>query len=384
VRQLDSARHGRVMVHAKRLPCPGKDPAMTVRKEMRGGKPHLVIDILYKTADGRRKRYRRDAQVQTRAAANAEHARLLRELGERGDLGPPAAEAAGTRYRFTDGVAHFRRIHATTRLKASTQRGYDRVIDAELIPRFGSCFLDEVGRSAAAEMDAELAADNLKPATRANIQVVLRSVLRTCVEGGLLAEMPQMPRLPRSGQSVVQTLHPDEVESILQAAPESQRAAFALAAYAGLRAGEVRGLRWSDVDLKRGVLTVRRSVVHGVEGPPKSGNGRVVPIAVPLRPYLEAASKARMSPWSEVSRTRYGKPWSDGGLTQAFERARDKAKLSGWTFHDLRHFFITELCRRGAPTMVVKQLAGHAELSTTQRYAHMVSSDLGAAIALLS
>jgi site-specific recombinase XerD len=56
--------------------------------------------------------------------------------------------------------------------------------------------------------------------------------------------------------------------------------------------------------------------------------------------------------------------------------------LNGWTFHSLRHFFITELCRRGAPTMVVKQLAGHAELSTTQRYAHMVASDLGAAIAL--
>lgn len=51
--------------------------------------------------------------------------------------------------------------------------------------------------------------------------------------------------------------------------------------------------------------------------------------------------------------------------------------------HSLRHFFITELCRRGARTMVVKQLAGHADLSTTQRYAHMVGSDLGAAIAFV-
>jgi hypothetical protein len=65
---------------------------MTVRKENRGGRPRLVIDIPYKTADGRRKRYRRDAQVQTRAAAKAEHARLLRQLGEAGDLLPDAKE----------------------------------------------------------------------------------------------------------------------------------------------------------------------------------------------------------------------------------------------------------------------------------------------------
>ena len=60
------------------------------------------------------------------------------------------------------------------------------------------------------------------------------------------------------------------------------------------------------------------------------------------------------------------------------------ADLTTRSCHSLRHFFITELCRRGAPTMVVKQLAGHAELSTTQRYAHMVASDLGAAIALFA
>ena len=335
---------------------------MTVRKEMRGGKPHLVIDISYKTADGRRKRRRRDAQVQTRAAAYAEHARLLRQLGQTGDLLPDAPKADSSQYTFADAVAHFRRTHAATRLKASSRRGYDRVIDAELVPRLGKLRLERVDRQAVNEMDAELAGDGLKPATRANVQVVLRSVLRAAVDGGFIDEMPKLPRLPRPGQSVVQTLHPDEVEAVLQAAHESQRVAFALAAYAGLRAGEVRGLRWSDVDLKRGALTVRRSVVHGVEGPPKSGDGRVVPIAAPLRPHLETASKARKSPWSEVARTRYGKPWSDGGLTQAFERARDKAGLSGWTFHSLRHFFITELCRRGAPTMVVKQLAGHAEL----------------------
>jgi site-specific recombinase XerD len=59
-----------------------------------------------------------------------------------------------------------------------------------------------------------------------------------------------------------------------------------------------------------------------------------------------------------------------------------RAGFSGWTFHTLRHFFVTELCRMGAPPTTVQRLAGHAELTTTQRYAHMVSGDAERAIAL--
>jgi hypothetical protein len=80
--------------------------------------------------------------------------------------------------------------------------------------------------------------------------------------------------------------------------------------------------------------------------------------------------------------TAHGKPWSDTGLLQALKRVQARVGLKGWGVRSLRHFFITELCRRGAPTMVVKQLAGYSGLATTQRYAHMAGSDLGAAIAL--
>jgi integrase len=104
----------------------------------------------------------------------------------------------------------------------------------------------------------------------------------------------------------VQTLQPSEVEAIIETAHPSQK--VALAAFAGLRAGEVRGLRWTDVDRKRGVITVRRSRVAGVDGTPKSGHGRVVPIAAPLLPHLEQARNRKKGPWDNVSLTRYGKP----------------------------------------------------------------------------
>ncbi len=59
---------------------------MTIRKEERGGQPRWVIDIPYQTADGKKQRYRRDAQIQTKFAAEAEHRRLLAELARSGTL----------------------------------------------------------------------------------------------------------------------------------------------------------------------------------------------------------------------------------------------------------------------------------------------------------
>jgi site-specific recombinase XerD len=82
-----------------------------------------------------------------------------------------------------------------------------------------------------------------------------------------------------------------------------------------------------------------------------------------------------------VAITARGKPWGEFGLNQAFGRAMKRAKLDGWSFHDLRHFFVTELFRNGASAVAIQQLAGHADLATTQRYADLDANDLRSAIA---
>ena len=82
-----------------------------------------------------------------------------------------------------------------------------------------------------------------------------------------------------------------------------------------------------------------------------------------------------------MATTTAGKLWGKFGLNQAFQRAQKRVGRSGACFHDLRHFFVTELFRQGVSAPVVQKLAGHADLSTTQRYADMVASDLVAAIA---
>jgi integrase len=72
------------------------------------------------------------------------------------------------------------------------------------------------------------------------------------------------------------TFTEEDVRSVLRVAHPRHRVTFLLAAYAGLRAGEIRGLRWRDVDRAAGHLVVRERICHGEVATPKSGHERVV------------------------------------------------------------------------------------------------------------
>jgi integrase len=362
--------------------------AMTVRKERREGKPRWVIDILYKTSDGRRRRFRRDAQVQTATAARAEERRLLAELAANGEIviSAPASTPASAKLpepTFDDAVDYYQRTHAVSALKPSTRHSYTEVLDRVLVPRLGKRRLTAIDVAQLAQLDAELVKDDLSASSRRNVHIVLRSVLRAAKEAGMLAALPSFPKLPKVGRTVLRSLTRPMVDALLDVASPSARLAFALAAFAGLRAGEVRGLLWEDVDLDAGILVVRQAISRGVVAAPKSGHERVVPLAPTLRDLLELAAKKPHRLSSPVAPTTKGKVWGEWGLRLAFQRAQKRAKLSGFRFHDLRHFFVTELFRGGSPAPAVQALAGHADLTTTQRYAHMVKSDLQAAIARL-
>lgn len=152
----------------------------------------------------------------------------------------------------------------------------------------------------------------------------------------------------------------------MAAAEPHVRPAIALAAYAG----EVRGLRWSDVNLDTELIFVRQAITCGQVVAPKSGHERAIPIAPALKEILVEAGKRRHKASDPVAPSSKGKPWTDGGLRNAFKRALRKANVPHTRLHGLRHFFITECFRGGASAPTVQQLAGHLHLSVTQRYAH--------------
>jgi integrase len=356
---------------------------MTVRKTTRRGKPRLVIDIPYTDArTGRPARYRRDAEVQTTVAARAEEQRLVATLVRLGYIPdrnePPAAPAAAPpcgapseAFTFDDAVRLFRETKALTALKATTRRGYDVSLDAHLAPRFGKGPLEAVDHTAVMRLDAELVGAGLTPRSRANVQIALRSVLGCAVDAKKLARMPDLPELPKARRKAVRPPSPDEVDRVLAVAYPSARLALLLAADAGLRAGEVRGLRWCDVDLEAGSLYVRQTVYRGATDTPKSGHEREVPLTSRLALALAAEHASRSpAPEAPVSLSTRGAVWGESSLRTAFRLSLARAGLPPARLHDLRHFFVTQCFRAGGDAPTVQALAGHQHLSVTQRYAH--------------
>src|SRR5262249_23034010 len=150
-------------------------------------------------------------------------------------------------------------------------------------------------------------------------------VLRCAVEAGLLDAMPRLPKLPRVGQKIVQPPSVEEVEFVLSLAMPAAKIALTLAADAGLRAGEIRGLRWMDVDLDAAKLIVRKTIYDGEVDTPKSGHERMVPLTPRLLRTLREAAAKPHAPTDPVAPSSKGTVWAASSLLHAFQRVLAKA-----------------------------------------------------------
>jgi integrase len=345
---------------------------MAAYRDKRRSMRPWVLDISYvDRRTGRRTRYFRNAKLQTAEGARSEERMLLVTLTEKGFIPEPEdmAERAEEKKELTLKEAHeLYEKTAKPTLKPSTVIGYKKNLQAYLLPRFGNWLLTDIDRAALIAFDQELARNGLSPATRNNIVMPLRTIVWNAIELGKHHGRPDFPKLSKVQSKVYEPPSVADVAALLAAADAHARVAFGLAAYAGLRASEVIGLRWANVNLETNLLFVREAMTHGIVVTPKSGHQRAIPIASPLQHILEGAKKTSKSPY--VAPSGKGVPWTHGGLRHAFDRALERANLPHTRLHDLRHFFITQCFAGGAGGPTVQKLAGHCHLSVTQRYAH--------------
>ncbi|MBA3808936.1 MAG: tyrosine-type recombinase/integrase [Solirubrobacterales bacterium] len=195
--------------------------------------------------------------------------------------------------------------------------------------------------------------------------------------------------------AVLDFYEPDEVETIASAAADGSHRGtqpanlsadeitwraredaqdgelFRLAAYTGLRLGELIVLRWEDVDLDARRTVVHRALSAGVEGPTKSWQARFLPLADPA---AEALERLRVrgdytSREDYVFCSRLGRRLDPSAVRRRFKAARDAAGLRALRFHALRHA-AGSLIARHADARFVQEFLGHSRITTTERYMH--------------
>jgi integrase len=145
-----------------------------------------------------------------------------------------------------------------------------------------------------------------------------------------------------------------------------------LAAYAGLRQGELLALRWRDVDFAGSAITVARARSAGGETSTKSGRVRRVPLPDQAAAALDRLSRRQdfTGPDELVFCNALGRPLDSSALRRRFKRARDAAGLRPLRFHDLRHTYGSLLAAAGVDVVTIQAAMGHGALVTTGRYLH--------------
>jgi integrase len=230
----------------------------------------------------------------------------------------------------------------------------------------------------------------LAPRTVRYIHVTLNKALKQAVADGLISRnAASSVKSPKPKKKESRPLDREQVREFFDAVSgERLEPLYLLAVTAGLRKGELLGLKWEDLDLETGMLQVRRSLSETRSGhifeAPKSGKGRSVRLTQralnALRKHRTRQLEERMKlagVWQEhglVFPSHVGTPIGGRNLSRSFKRHLERAGLPrSFRFHDLRHTCATLLLRRGVNPKFVQELLGHDDVSVTLNiYSHVL------------
>ena len=312
--------------------------------------------------------------------------RKLTEAMRGNDLGLNVNPKAQTVAQF---LAHWLEEVAKQRVRATTYRSYEQIVRNHLIPGLGRLQLQKLTPQVIqtflnAKAETGLSVEHLRR--------VLRSALSQAVKWDLV---------PRNAAALVSTpkkerhdfayLEADKARAFLAAAKEHRlEALFTVAIAVGLRLGEALGLRWQDVDLDAGTLTVRRQLQRIGGKPdfvePKTARARrTVPLpafaVVALRAHKVNQLEERLlnaDVWKDqelVFASSVGTPMFDRNVRRTLDAILRRCELPPMRFHDLRHTCASLLLAQGTDARTIMETLGHSQITLTlNTYSHVMPS----------
>jgi integrase len=259
-------------------------------------------------------------------------------------------------------------------LKESSREYVPKVIAKHLRPFFGQIPLEEIKTGIVNDWVAEMQGKNLEPKTIHNMWKMFRAIMNWHAQQNDEPKRVWYPTLPVIPEDEQRWFTQDESHRIIEAASGQYKTLFHLAAYSGLRFGELAGLHVEDVDFTRHVIRVRRSVWRGQEVSPKTKRGYrdvwidSVTVSM-LREHLGTRTSGR------IFQSRIGTPLANRDVCRrVLTPLCERLGIPSGGMHAFRHGRVSHLQANGAPADFTKSQVGHSSLRTTSGYTHFTDS----------
>jgi integrase len=331
---------------------------------------------VYSPRDGKklRKTFRRESEARSwRAAA--------KRAIDRGRLRTPAeVTLEEVAQDWLRGVREGTILNRAGRpYKPSTLRGYARSLEDHLLPELGARKLAAISTVDLQRLVDRWQEERVPAASIRNRVKPIQAISRRARSRMGLALNPTHDlELPAARAAEVEILAPEIAAELLAAVPEADQPIWATALYAGLRYGELRALRWHDLDFAAGTIRVRKSwdPVAGEIEPKSQNSKRTTPMPKVLCRLLLAHRGRRGSPAPEklVFSVADGVPFEADALYRPADAAWKTAKLDGrLRLHQARHTFASFMIAAGVNAKALSVFMGHSSITVTYDiYGHLM------------
>lgn len=200
---------------------------------------------------------------------------------------------------------------------------------------------------------------NLKNSSINRHLEALSKLFNLCIADDLLSKNPlEKVKKMKEENYKIRVLTKDEETRLFAVLNERLKPIVFCALKTGMRKSEILTLKWHNVDFKNNYIELLHT---------KSGKKRKIPLSKSLREELLKIKAKSINEYVFVN-PQTNKPYVD--IKKSFNHALKEADIKNFVFHDLRHTFATRLIEKGVDIVVVKELLGHAEISTTMIYVH--------------
>jgi integrase len=299
--------------------------------------------------------------------------------------------------------------YAKPSVRETAWTSYESVVRVHLITGLGAIVLNKLQPAQVQRFLNAKARDGYNATTIGHMLVILKMALKQAVVDRLLVFSPaEGTRPPKKQQAEARALTVDQQAQLMTVlGTERLGPLIAFALGTGMRHGELLALRWSEVDLGAGVVSVQRTTnrvkagdgdakTRVIIGSPKTAKGRRrIPMPDGVRRVLQqwrvTQTQERLAAgpaWHDtglVWTTAVGKPLSTGIPNLLLDRLAARAGIGHVKLHELRHTYATRLMEAGVDARTVQEMMGHANVAMTLgRYSHVMPERKQSAAAALN